>query len=52
MKRDGISEEAARARMGAQMGIEEKTRYATTVLDNCGDVADLQRRVGEYVASG
>lgn len=50
MNRDGIGPDAARARMEAQMGIEEKKRYATVVLDNSGGVAELQRRVGEYVA--
>ena len=50
MSRDGISAEAARARMDAQMGIEEKKGYATVVLDNSGGVAELQRRVREYVS--
>ena len=50
MSRDGIGAEAARARMAAQMGIEEKEGYATAVLDNSGGVAELQRRVAEYVA--
>ena len=51
MSRDGIGAEAARARMEAQMGIEEKKGYATAVLDNSGGgVAELQRRVAEYVA--
>jgi dephospho-CoA kinase len=49
MKRDGSSEEGARARIGAQMGIEEKVKYANVVLDNSGSVEDLERRVAEYV---
>ena len=49
MKRDGSSEEGARARIGAQMGIEEKVKYANVVLDNSGSVEDLEQRVAEYV---
>ncbi|KAF8326898.1 dephospho-CoA kinase [Amanita rubescens] len=49
MKRDGSSEEGARARIGAQMGIEEKVKYANVVLDNSGSVEDLERRVADYV---
>jgi len=49
MERDGSSEEGARARIEAQMGIEEKVKYANVVLDNSGSVEDLERRVAEYV---
>jgi dephospho-CoA kinase len=49
MSRDGIGAEVARARMEAQMGIEEKKGYATVVLDNSGGVAELQRQVAVVV---
>jgi dephospho-CoA kinase len=41
----GMSEDAARARMGAQMPIEEKRRLATCVIENTGDLDELRRRV-------
>ena len=39
MKRDGIAEKAAMARIRSQMPIEEKRRRATLVIDNSGDLA-------------
>lgn len=41
----GMTEDAARARMAAQMPIEEKRRLATHVIDNTGDLDELRRRV-------
>jgi dephospho-CoA kinase len=41
----GMSEEQARARIAAQMPIEEKRRLATHVIENTGSVADLRRAV-------
>ena len=40
-----MSEGAARARMAAQMPIEEKRRLATHVIENTGDLDELRRRV-------
>jgi len=41
----GMSEEQARARIAAQMPIEEKRRLATHVVDNTGSLDDLHRQV-------
>ncbi|MEA3456498.1 MAG: dephospho-CoA kinase [Campylobacterota bacterium] len=43
MKRDGYSEEEALRRIESQMGIEEKRKCATYVIDNSGDLKQLQR---------
>ncbi|HKF74647.1 MAG TPA: dephospho-CoA kinase [Candidatus Dormibacteraeota bacterium] len=41
----GMSEEQARARIAAQMPIEEKRRLATHVIENTGSLAELKARV-------
>jgi dephospho-CoA kinase len=41
----GMTEEQARARIAAQMPIEEKRVLATHVIENTGDLAELRRRV-------
>ena len=41
----GMSEEAARARMAAQLPIEEKRRLATHVIENTGSLDELRGRV-------
>lgn len=43
----GMSEEQARARIAAQIPIEEKRRLATHVIDNTGSRAELRKRVEE-----
>jgi len=43
MKRDGLGEKAAMARIRSQMPIDEKRRRATIVIDNSGDRKDTQR---------
>ncbi len=43
MEREGLSEAEAEARLCAQMDIEEKKRRATYVIDNSGNLKDLQR---------
>ena len=43
MKRDGIGEKAAMARIRSQMPIEEKRRRATIVIDNSGAMETTQR---------
>jgi dephospho-CoA kinase len=43
MKRDGFSREEALRRIDSQMDIEEKRRRATYVIDNSGDLKQLQR---------
>jgi dephospho-CoA kinase len=42
MQRDGIDPEAARARIKAQMPIEEKRRLGTLVIDNSGDLSHTE----------
>jgi len=42
MKREGYSEEEALARINAQIDIEEKRKNATYVIDNSGDLNQLQ----------
>src|SRR5437588_3777648 len=41
----GMTEEAARARMAAQLPIDEKRRLATHVIENTGDLDELRREV-------
>jgi dephospho-CoA kinase len=43
MKRDGFSEEEALRRIDSQMDIEEKRKRATRVIDNSGDLKQLQQ---------
>ena len=43
MKRDGYEEEEALRRIESQMDIEEKRKRATYVIDNSGDLKQLQR---------
>jgi dephospho-CoA kinase len=46
----GMSEEQARARIAAQLPIEEKRRLATHVIENTGSLDELRRRVREVWA--
>ena len=43
MKREGFSEEEALRRIDSQMDIEEKRQRATWVVDNSGDLKQLQQ---------
>jgi dephospho-CoA kinase len=43
MEREGLGEEEAEARLNAQMDIEEKRKRATWVIDNSGNLKQLQR---------
>ncbi|WP_075427927.1 dephospho-CoA kinase [Selenomonas sp. GACV-9] len=45
MQRDGYDEQAARARMAAQMPLEEKRRRADRLIDNNGDLPATLRQV-------
>jgi dephospho-CoA kinase len=47
MKRDGLDEVAARARLAAQMPLEEKIAAATWVIWNDGELDALRARVDE-----
>lgn len=42
MKREGFNEEEAKQRIDAQMDIEDKKAKATFVIDNSGDIKNLQ----------
>ncbi|MGD9215162.1 MAG: dephospho-CoA kinase [Desulfobacteraceae bacterium] len=45
MCRQGIGADAARARINAQMPLDEKCRRATIVIDNSGDLSATQKQV-------
>ena len=47
MARSGLSEQQARARISSQTPQEAKAQAATFVIDNNGNLEDLQRQVGE-----
>jgi dephospho-CoA kinase len=47
MARDGIDEEAARARVAAQLPLADKVAVADYVIDNSGDLAATERQVAE-----
>ena len=44
MQRDGIDAKEARARIDAQMPLEEKRRRATIVIDNSGDISQTEKQ--------
>ena len=43
MEREGLSDEEAEARLDAQMDIEKKRQMATWVIDNSGNLKQLQK---------
>jgi dephospho-CoA kinase len=45
LARDELSVEQAKARIAAQMSIEEKKRYADYLIDNRGTLEELERQV-------
>jgi len=45
MARDGLPEDAARARIASQMPVAEKAKRAHYVIDNSGSRADTERQV-------
>ncbi len=45
MRRDNISKESAKKRIQAQMGTEEKVKFADVVLDNSKDEHYLQKQI-------
>lgn len=47
MKRDGLEDEQAKARMDAQMNLKEKARLADVVIDNSKDPDNTERQVRE-----
>lgn len=51
MARDGLTEAEARARLAAQMPLSAKRAVADHVIDNDGDLAQLERRADEVLAA-
>jgi dephospho-CoA kinase len=49
MARDGSTDEQARARISAQLPLEEKRRVATHVIDNSGDLDSTRRQTEALV---
>lgn len=49
--RDGATEDAARARIRAQMPLADKIAAADHVIENTGSLDDLRRRTDEVLAS-
>ncbi|MCS6933755.1 MAG: dephospho-CoA kinase [Chitinophagales bacterium] len=47
MQRDGTSEQAVRERMAHQLPDEEKIKFADYVIENTGNLNDLQKKVME-----
>jgi len=45
MARDGLPEEAAEARLAAQLPLDEKRQHATWLVDNSGDLAATRAQV-------
>ena len=43
--RNNLTEEQVRARMGSQMSTEERVKYADVIVENDGDLEELQRKV-------
>jgi dephospho-CoA kinase len=51
MARGGLDEAAARARIAAQLPLDEKRRFATWIVDNGGALEDTRRQVDLVLAS-
>ena len=51
MARDGFSEAEARARIAAQLPLEEKVRVASAVIDNDGDLDATRAQVDALLAA-
>ncbi|NVJ00865.1 dephospho-CoA kinase [Myxococcus sp. AM009] len=45
MSRDGLSSDAAEARLAAQLPLDDKRAHATWVIDNSGDLASTRAQV-------
>lgn len=44
-QRDSVSREDAEKRLAAQLPMDEKVTYGRVVIDNCGSLVELRRRV-------
>ncbi|WP_305862971.1 dephospho-CoA kinase [Helicobacter cholecystus] len=49
MQRDGVSEEEVRARIKAQMSVEERKMYASEVIENFGSKNELRDKILKWV---
>ena len=49
MERDGLSEEAAKARVAAQMPLTEKMKYATRIIDSSGTILQTREIVKRFL---
>jgi dephospho-CoA kinase len=47
MQRDGLSRQAAEARIASQMPLDEKRPHATWIIDNGGSLEDTRRQVDD-----
>ncbi|KAI1230215.1 hypothetical protein IHE44_0010179 [Lamprotornis superbus] len=45
MKRNGLGVAEAEARISSQLPLDEKRKWATHVIDNCGDRESTRRQV-------
>ena len=50
MKRDNIDEEIGLKKIKSQMPIELKTKYATKIIDNRGDLKTLKKQVNKIIS--
>lgn len=51
IRRDGITEDEAKARLRAQMPLAEKIAKADYVIENTGSIADVERRTDDVLAT-
>lgn len=49
MKRENLSEEDAKKKISLQMSIEDKKNLGSFVVDNSGDLKNLQREVDKFI---
>lgn len=49
MKRDGLDEAEARARISAQMAIEEKRKLADVIIDNSGSLQATEAQIEQFM---
>ncbi|WP_287182067.1 dephospho-CoA kinase [Streptococcus sp.] len=50
MLRNHLTREEAQKRIASQMSTEAKKTFADKLLDNCGDIATLKKKLAELLA--
>lgn len=45
MERENLTMEGAKIRIASQMSLEEKKQFANRIIDNSGDIVDLEKQV-------